>query len=267
MIRRPPRSTLFPYTTLFRSACMRLFRAYERECRKRRWLDFDDLLLLAVRMFEQNPVVLQRYAARHPHLLVDEYQDLNLAQERIVELIARDGDPFIVGDDDQSIYRFRGASRASLERFLGSFPNAATITLGRNRRSSRRIVAAARALIDHNPDRLTKDLRSDSPGRPPLILECEDGAAEAAAIAIEIRRLIGAGAAPSSIAGLCRTHAIAQPVARALVGLRIPHVVIGGAGVFCPAPGGGGPLPPVRLIASADRDVVAVPRSPAGVGC
>ena len=213
-------------------ACMRLFRAYERECRKRRWLDFDDLLLLAVRMFEQNPAILQRYAARHPHLLVDEYQDLNLAQERIVELIARDGDPFIVGDDDQSIYRFRGASRASLERFLGSFPNATTITLGRNRRSSRRIVAAARALIDHNPDRLAKDLRSNAPGRPLLILECEDGGAEAAAIASEIRRLMGAGAAPSSIAVLCRTHAIAQPVARALVELRIPHVVIGGHGFY-----------------------------------
>src|SRR5690349_15548106 len=128
-------------------ACINLFRAYERECRRLRFLDFDDLLVLAVRLFEKHPAVRRRYAARYPHVLVDEYQDLNLAQERLVELVARDGEPFVVGDDDQSIYRFRGASRASLERFLLSFPSARTITLGRNRRSSRRIVAAARAVI------------------------------------------------------------------------------------------------------------------------
>ena len=106
-------------------ACVRLFRAYERECRRQRLLDFDDLLLLAVRMFEKNPAVLGRYAARFPHVLVDEYQDLNLAQERLVELLAAGRDPFVVGDDDQSIYRFRGASRASLERFLATFPTPA----------------------------------------------------------------------------------------------------------------------------------------------
>jgi DNA helicase-2/ATP-dependent DNA helicase PcrA len=213
-------------------ACVRLFRAYERECRKKRRLDFDDLLLLAVRMFEKNPAILQRYAARYTHVLVDEYQDLNLAQERLVELIARDGDPFVVGDDDQSIYRFRGASRASLERFLTSFPRARTVTLGRNRRSSRRIVAAARALIDHNADRLLKQLRSDAIGAPVRILECEDGTSEAVTIAGEIGRLINAGAAPSSIAVLCRTHAIALPVARALVDHVIPHVVVGGHGFY-----------------------------------
>jgi len=145
-------------------ACVNLFRAYERECRKRRYLDFDDLLLLAVRMFEKNPALLNRYASRYQHVLVDEYQDLNLAQERLVELVAGSSNPFVVGDDDQSIYRFRGASRASLERFLSSFPGAQTITLGRNRRSSRRIVAAAAGIIGHNSDRLRKQLRSEQSG-------------------------------------------------------------------------------------------------------
>src|SRR4029077_3224432 len=107
-------------------ACVRLFRAYERACRKERWLDFDDLLLLTVRMFEKHPAILRRYTSRHPHVLVDEYQDLNLAQERLVELLASGRDPFVVGDDDQSIYRFRGASRPSLERFVSSFPEART---------------------------------------------------------------------------------------------------------------------------------------------
>ena len=211
-------------------ACVRLFRAYERECRKRRLLDFDDLLLLAVRMFEKEPALQSRYAARYPHVLVDEYQDLNLAQERLVELIARDAAPFVVGDDDQSIYRFRGASRASLERFLGSFPAASTITLGRNRRSSRRIVAAAAALISGNTDRLPKQLRAAGGGPSVEIWECPDGPGEATAIAREAADLVALGTPLSSIAVLCRTNAIARPVAAAFAAARLPHVVIGGHG-------------------------------------
>jgi DNA helicase-2/ATP-dependent DNA helicase PcrA len=211
-------------------ACVRLFRAYEKECRKRQLLDFDDLLLLAVRLFEQNPGVLRDYAARYPRVLVDEYQDLNLAQERLVELIARGGDPFVVGDDDQSIYRFRGASRASLERFLRSFPQAQTITLGRNRRSSRKIVVAAAALIDNNPDRLPKELRSDAAGAPVELWRCEDGLAESSAIAEEASQLAAGGTRLSAIAVLCRTNAIARPIAVALAARGLPHVVTGGHG-------------------------------------
>ena len=211
-------------------ASVRLFRAYERECRKRRLLDFDDLLLLAVRMFEKRPALLSRYAARYPYLLVDEYQDLNLAQERLVELVGGASNPFVVGDDDQSIYRFRGASRASLERFLSSFAGTRTITLGRNRRSSRRIVAAAAGLIGHNPDRLAKQLRSDQPGPAVELWPHFDMSAEASAIADEAALLIAGGAPPSSIAVLCRTNAFARPIAAALEARGVPHVVIGGHG-------------------------------------
>jgi len=211
-------------------ACMRLFRAYERECRKRRLLDFDDLLLLAVRMLETNPALLERYAARYPHVLVDEYQDLNLAQERLVELVGGASNPFVVGDDDQSIYRFRGASRASLERFLTSFAGARTITLGRNRRSSRRIVAVATRLIGHNPDRLPKQLRSVEAGPAVELRPCADMLAEASTIADEAAQLVAAGMQPRSIAVLCRTNAFARPIAAALAARGIPHVVIGGHG-------------------------------------
>ena len=211
-------------------ACLKLFRAYEGECRKQRLLDFDDLLLLAVRLFEKRPDVLRRYTDRYPHVLVDEYQDLNLAQERLVELVAGSGAPFVVGDDDQSIYRFRGASRASLERFLASFRRARTITLGRNRRSSRRIVAAAAALIANNPGRLPKLLRADASGPHVQVWESPDGASEASAIAQEIARLAGEKTSFSSIAVLCRTNAIARPVAAALAAAGLPHVVIGGRG-------------------------------------
>jgi DNA helicase II / ATP-dependent DNA helicase PcrA len=211
-------------------ACVRLFRAYERACRKERVLDFEDLLTLTVRMLEQRPALLEAYRERYPHVLVDEYQDLNLAQERLVELIAGGGAPFVVGDDDQSIYRFRGASRASLERFLTAFPTAGTVTLGRNHRSSRRIVAAASALIGSNPDRLPKDLRSSKSGEKVEVWACPNGASEADAIADEASRLIGAGMAPTAIAVLCRTNAIARPIADALAAHGLPHVVIGGHG-------------------------------------
>jgi DNA helicase-2/ATP-dependent DNA helicase PcrA len=211
-------------------ACVKLFRAYERECRSQLLLDFDDLLQLAVRMLEKNPALLRRYATRFPHVLVDEYQDLNLAQERLVELVANARDPFVVGDDDQSIYRFRGASRASLERFLLSFTDARTVTLGRNRRSSRRIVAAASSLIAHNPDRLGKSLGSREPGPAVEVWRAEDSLSEAVAIATEAGRLISTGMAPSRIAILCRTNAITRPIATALADHGLPHAVIGGHG-------------------------------------
>ncbi len=212
------------------TACLRLFEAYELECRRRRLLDFDDLLLLAVRMLAKHPELLRRYQARYPHVLVDEYQDLNLSQERLVELVGGSSNPFVVGDDDQSIYRFRGASRASLERFVGTFAGAQTITLGRNRRSSRRIVGAAARLIAHNPDRLPKQLRSEEAGPAVELWRCGDMQAEASAIADETARLVAGGTEPSAIAVLCRTNALARPIAAALTAAGVPHVVIGGHG-------------------------------------
>ena len=213
-------------------ACVKLFRAYERECRRQHYLDFDELLLLAVRLLEMFPGVARKYTARYPHVLVDEYQDLNLAQERLIELIAAGREPFVVGDDDQSIYRFRGASRASLERFLRSFPRGQSITLGRNHRSSRRIVAAAASVIANNPDRLAKQLRSDVRGPAVEAWECADGPSEAAAIGRQAERLIEGGTPPSGIAVLCRTNAIARPIAMALDAKGLPHIVIGGHGFY-----------------------------------
>jgi DNA helicase-2/ATP-dependent DNA helicase PcrA len=211
-------------------ACMRLFRAYERECRKRKVVDFEDLLALALKMLEHRPDVLDAYRKRYPHVLVDEYQDLNLAQERLVELVAGGSDAFVVGDDDQSIYRFRGASRASLERFRRAFPTATSVTLGRNHRSSRRIVGAASALIGNNADRLPKLLRSSRSGERVELWSCPDGETEADSVAHEAARLMASGLPAAEIAVLCRTNAIARPIASALAAHRVPHVVIGGHG-------------------------------------
>lgn len=211
-------------------ASVRLFAAYHRECRRQGLLDFDDLLERSVAMLAENPGVLAAYRRRYPHVLVDEYQDLNLAQERLVELIATA--PFVVGDDDQSIYRFRGASRASLERFCARFPDARTVALGRNHRSSRRIVSAAAALIANNVERLAKDLASAKAGPRVEVWSHGDGDAEAAAIATEAAALLTSGVAPGRVAVLCRTNAIARPVADALAARGLPHVVVGGQGLL-----------------------------------
>ena len=211
-------------------ACARLFRAYDKECRIRQMLDFEDLLVLAVRMLDQGPQLRHQYATRFPHVLVDEFQDLNLAQERLVELVATGGEPFVVGDDDQSIYRFRGASRASLERFQDAFPSARTITMGHNRRSSRHIVAAAASLIANNTGRIPKELRSTGTGPAVEIWRCADGFTEATSIASHAAELVERGTSPRFIAVLCRTNATARPIAAALAALALPHVVIGGRG-------------------------------------
>ena len=238
-------------------ACVRLYSAYQRECRRQGLLDFDDLLEKAVAMLADNPALLAAYRRRYPHVLVDEYQDLNLAQERLVELIATE--PFVVGDDDQSIYRFRGASRASLERFCARFPAAQTVALGRNHRSSKKIVAAAAALIANNPERLAKDLVSGHAGPRVEVWSCPDGESEAVAIAAEAAKLLGSGAAAGTIAVLCRTNAIARPVADALAARALPFVVVGGQGLL--------DRPEVRDVIALLRivrdptDVIAIARS------
>jgi len=209
-----------------------LFAAYEKECRRSALLDFDDLLARSVEMLTADPQLLEAYRRRYPRVLVDEYQDLNLAQERLVELIAQGGKPFVVGDDDQSIYRFRGASRASLERFRTRFPGATTITLGRNHRSPRRIVAAAAALVGNNGERLAKDLVSSRSGPKVELWSFGDLKGEAAGIAAEARRLMAAGTPAGDIAILCRTNAITRPIAEALAEAGVPHVVVGGQGLL-----------------------------------
>lgn len=217
---------------LFRGA-IELFRAFERQNRARLRLDFDDVLVAAVRLFETRPEVLARYRDRFRHLMVDEYQDTDMAQERLVELLGAGGGACVVGDDDQSIYRFRGASLESMERFLRVFPDAQTITLGQNRRSTGSIVAAAGALIAGNADRIPKDLvASGHQGAAVTVIACPDEAAEARAISDEVERLRAEGAALASIAVLCRTNAVARPVVDALTERGIPARHWGAQGLY-----------------------------------
>ncbi len=217
-------------------AATRLFRAYGARCRRDGVLDFDDILVHAVRLLENHAEVRERLAGRFRWVLVDEYQDTNLAQERVVELIAGgSGNVCVVGDDDQSIYRFRGASRASMDRFLARFPAAVTVTLGLNRRSTRSIVQAACRLIEQNPERLTKSLGpgpDQGSGEPVQVWRCAGAAQEASAIAAEAVAAHAIGTPWPAIAVLARTHAVARPVAEALAASRVPFQHWAGRGLF-----------------------------------
>ncbi len=199
-------------------AAVQLFRAFERRNRRLRQLDFDDVIAAAVRLLDEHAPIRDRYRRRYRHLMVDEYQDTDLAQERLVELLGAGADSVcVVGDDDQSIYRFRGASLASMNRFLTVFPEARTLSLGVNRRSSGSIVAVSTALIERNRERIPKALAAARPrGSAVEVLACPDEVSEAAAIADRLAGLAGRGVALRETAVLCRTNAVALPIAQAL---------------------------------------------------
>jgi len=214
-------------------AAVRLFRAYGRRSDAEKLLDFDDLILQLVRLLEARPEARERNVKRFTSVLVDEYQDSNLAQERMVELLGGNGNVCVVGDDDQSIYRFRGASLASMERFVRSFSLAVTRTLGRNRRSSANIVAAAAGLIGNNPNRMDKPLAAFRGAGPRVELaHAATGLDESLHIAGEVAALAAGGTPLGRIALLVRTNALARPVVLALRAAGIPHQLWGARGFY-----------------------------------
>ena len=214
-------------------AAVPLFRAYGRRCEKERLLDFDDLILSLVRLLESRPEARERNVKRFTSVLVDEYQDSNLAQERMVELLGAAGNVFVVGDDDQSIYRFRGASLASMERFLRFFPAAETRALGRNRRSTGNIVGAAAALIANNSNRMPKVLSAQrGSGARIELAHAATGLDEAKHLAGRASQLAEAGHPLSEIALLVRTNALARPIVAALRASGLPHQLWGARGFY-----------------------------------
>ncbi|MBO0707566.1 MAG: ATP-dependent helicase [Candidatus Dormibacteraeota bacterium] len=217
-------------------AAAQLFQIADRRARQRNQADFDDLLLRCVRLLERDTGAREAFRRRYPWILVDEYQDTNTAQERLVELLgAPDGNVTVVGDDDQSIYRFRGASRASMERFLQRFPGARTLTLGSNRRSALPIVSVARAVIEQDDDRFPKPIvpgRVDGDAGPVELRHYPDGADEAAGVAAELVAAHRAGHRWSDLAVLVRTHGIARPLLEALSAAQVPYVHRGGGGLY-----------------------------------
>jgi DNA helicase-2/ATP-dependent DNA helicase PcrA len=198
-------------------------------------LDFDDTIFYSVQLLMQEPSVAARQSQRFTHLMVDEFQDTNFAQSRLLELLAgTDRNLCVVGDDDQSIYKFRGASVANLRRFRSVFPDATIIRLEENYRSRGPILRAAGRLINEDPDRLEKRLSATrGEGRPLSVLTASSVTEEADAVAALVKSAIDEGKfRPNAIAILLRANAHLHNFARALQRRGVAYQVTGGRGFY-----------------------------------
>jgi len=248
-----------------------VYQEYERRLAAASAMDFDDLLLQTVRLFRSAPDVLGEYRARFHHVLVDEYQDTNRAQNEIVLMLAAEHhDICVVGDSDQSIFGWRGADIRNIVEFEEAFPDTTVIPLEQNYRSTRTILDAANAVIAHNVTRVPKELWTDGEAGERIVrYRAEDEYDEAAWVATEIARLREFdGVDPGEVAVFYRTNAQSRALEEELVRAGIAYKVVGGTR-FYDRREVKDLLAYLRLLANPDdevsaRRVVNVPRR--GVG-
>jgi DNA helicase-2/ATP-dependent DNA helicase PcrA len=211
------------------TAIAELYRLYQERLRAMNALDFGDLLLLTYRLFEREPDALARWQSRAAHLLVDEYQDTNRVQYLIVRaLSARTGNLCVVGDEDQSIYRWRGADIRNILDFERDFPNAIIFKLEQNYRSTKTILAAAGGVIRNNRERKPKELWTENADGE--LVTWYTGLTErdeAEYVAREIARLL-ASLRAADIVVFYRVNAQSRVLEEALVRRRIPYYIVGG---------------------------------------
>ncbi len=210
----------------------RIYPAYQASLRDQNAFDFDDLLVKPVELLTEHEQVLARYRERFAFVLVDEYQDTNHAQFRFVELLARGhGNLMVVGDDDQSIYGWRGADISNILEFERSFPGAQVVRLEQNYRSSANILSAANEVIRRNLNRKEKTLRTDrEDGERLSLVQCADERDEAGWIVEEIETRIREGTAHRyrDFAILYRTNAQSRALEDAFRRKGVPYQIVGG---------------------------------------
>ena len=208
-----------------------IYKSYNRKLHKANALDFDDILYYAVRLLEQREDVRDKYQERFLHVLVDEYQDVNMAQYKIVQLLAgKHRNVVVVGDDDQSIYSWRGADVSLILRFGSDYPDAKIIKLERNYRSTQNILRAANEVISKNRSRASKQLWTENPKGASITLTQAGTEQDEVMMAAEsILRDVRTGRRKwSDFAVLYRTNAQSRVVEEGFLTTRIPHVLIGG---------------------------------------
>jgi DNA helicase-2/ATP-dependent DNA helicase PcrA len=215
----------------------RVYALYQEKLRRANALDFGDLLLWTVLLFRDHPDVLARYQERFQHVLVDEYQDTNRVQYQLTNMLAaRHRNLCVVGDDDQSIYRWRGAEIGNILDFERDYPDAVVIRLEQNYRSTGIILEAAGAVVAQNVRRKGKTLWTANPrGEPITVAQVEDDLEEARYVAAEIGRLVRQGHRLRDIAVFYRTNAQSRSFEEALVRHRIPYAIVGGVKFFARA--------------------------------
>ncbi len=212
----------------------RAYALYQERCDRAGLVDFAELLLRAHELLRDNPALLAHYRRRFGEILVDEFQDTNAIQYAFVRVLAGDtGHVFVVGDDDQAIYGWRGAKVENVQRFLADFPGATTLRLEQNYRSSANILNAANAVIAHNPDRLGKQLWTDSGEGEPIDLYAAYNEIDEARFVVErIRQWMRDGGNYGDAAILYRSNAQSRAFEEALLAEQIPYRVYGGMRFF-----------------------------------
>ena len=211
-----------------------VYRRYHDYCEQAGVVDFGELLLRAHELLLKRPDVLQHYRERFRYILVDEFQDTNAVQYAWLRLLAGDQDKLmVVGDDDQSIYGWRGARIENIRQFTKDFPKAQTIKLEQNYRSTGNILKAANAVIANNPDRLGKELRTDgNEGEPVHLYAGFNELDEARFITDRIKEAIASGKARSDMAVLYRSNAQSRILEEAMLRASIPYRIYGGQRFF-----------------------------------
>ena len=213
----------------------RAYRAYQKRLKKNNALDFDDLLVLAVELFEKAPDVLESYQERFRYILIDEYQDTNTVQFRFVKLLAEKyRNICVVGDDDQSIYKFRGANIMNILNFEKSFPGAKVIKLEQNYRSTQSILDAANEVISNNSGRKEKKLWTDNrQGTRVRFREFQTGYDEAEFVAGEIAKKVREeNRSYRDYAVLYRTNAQSRLFEEKMIAADIPYKLVGGVNFY-----------------------------------
>ena len=213
-----------------RQTVAKVYSAYQSRLREANALDFDDIILLTVQLFTEFPDVLEHYRNLYKYILVDEYQDTNMVQYKLVSMLAEPRRNIcVVGDDDQSIYRFRGATIENILSFENQYENAKVIRLEQNYRSTQNILTSANEVIKNNKGRKGKKLWTDSgDGDKVTVYKASTEQGEARFVAETILRSVKAGGKYSDNAVLYRMNAQSNAIERALVAGGIPYKVFGG---------------------------------------
>lgn len=215
----------------YKSRIAEIYKRYQQALKDSNGLDFDDILMLTVMLFEKCPEVLSYYRRKFQYILVDEYQDTNPVQYRLVRLLAAEHQNLcVVGDDDQSIYKFRGADIRNILDFEKDFPNTTVVKLEQNYRSTGNILEAANAVIAHNTGRKEKRLwTAEGKGEKVRVIEANDERGEARAIAEVIRQLRGLERRNfSDFTILYRMNAQSRVIEETFLHEAIPYRVYGG---------------------------------------
>lgn len=220
----------FPINTYRDEVVKRVYTEYQKRLIASNAVDFDDILVYTARLLEDNPTVRDKYAQRFRHVLVDEFQDTNLAQYALVKhLASHHNNIFCVGDPDQSIYAWRGADYRNIRRFEQDFPDAQTILLEQNYRSHQNILDVAMGVIDRASNRRKKRLFSDrGAGEKIFFYEARDDYGEASFVVDTIAQLVASGDfEPKDCAVMYRTNAMSRLIEEAFLQARLPYKLVG----------------------------------------